>query len=163
MGLRFIVPVYEVHTDSEPLFTGTHDGPDGSNYLQSRGAMFKSLGAIVGVAVENETQGTIGNAALITEEEVVAGTGGSFPYTFPITFGTNVQWNNGDTYNIYKTSEKGSVISSIAVDKSRGWKVTRKSELDVRGWRPADRDIDVNEDGYRIDVFGPQQPEKNHG
>jgi hypothetical protein len=124
-----------VHTDSDPLFTGTHDGPDGAGYLQDMGAMFKSLGAIVGLYVENATQGT--NDLLVSSTDDRVYTGDIFEDDFPFEF--SLSWDNGDTYNIYKTGTKGSTISGDWVDVSRGWRA-EKREL-VNGWFPDDVDI----------------------
>lgn len=147
MGLRWIV--YETHKDDEALATGTHKGSNGASALYDK-ADFKSCGVIPGLAIYNTTQGTNGLTVTITETSV--------------TDDTNT-WDNGDSYAIYKTAVKDSVISTIAVDKSRGWKVTRRNELDSNGWLPKDHDIDVDEDGFYIDPppFGPGQPEDKIG
>ena len=117
--------VIDTHIDDDPLFTGTHDGSDSSFDLSDLGALFKSLGATVGVYCENETQSSGGLITAVTDDTVtVAGT----------------TWDNGDTYNIYKTATKDSVISTTGVDVSRGWKADR-GEL-VSGWRSEDVDLD---------------------
>jgi hypothetical protein len=67
---------------------------------------------------------------------------------------TGVTWSYGDTYSIYKTATKGSLISTQWTDLSRGWK-TPMDELED-GWRP--EDVDINRDGER-EVWGPEQPE----
>ena len=121
------------HTDSDPLFTGTHDGPDGSNYLQDMGAMFKTLGAINGLYVENETKGTNGSLDYATDNIVYTGDA-TLPAVLPFTL--PIEWDNGDTYNIYKTDTKGSVISYTWTDVSRGW-AAYPQEL-VNGWLPED-------------------------
>jgi hypothetical protein len=162
-GVRF------THVDDDPLFTGTHDGPDNASYLQSIGAMFKTLGAIPGLYIENVTQNQHSTIRYSTDKWVVAadsdagfpyefpfemtGYGGGFPYTFPFTFGP-VQWDHGDVYKIYKTGTKGSVISQSWTDVSKGWQ-SPKDEL-VEGWFAEDVDLD---DHGREHVFGPNQPE----
>ena len=139
--------MYETHKDDEALVTGTHSGADGAGALSDSTANFKAWGVVPGVAIYNTTQDTDG---LVT---AVSHTG--------ITDDTN-SWDNGDSYEIYKTPTKDGVISRIGVDKSRGWKA-QPEELNSRGWRHEDQDIDVDEHGSHIDVFGPNQPESNHG
>ena len=141
---------FVTHKDDEALATGTHKGSDGASVLSDRGANFKTFGALVGVAIHNTTQGTDGLTTVVTDDAV--------------TDDTNT-WDNGDTYEIYKTAAKDSTISTIATDKSRGWKVTRKEELNSYGWRPEDADIGVDEDGHALipQPFTEGQPEKNHG
>lgn len=134
----------EIHRDDEPLITGTHDGADAATTLRDLDMPFRSLGARVDLAIENETQGTSSHIATVTE----AG---------EITTDDAISWDNGDVYNIYKTATKGAIISTNWVDTSRGWK-SRESEL-IDGWRA--EDVDLDRDGQRI--FGPGQPEKSHG
>jgi len=74
-----------------------------------------------------------------------------------ITTDDDLNWDNGDTYKIYKTAAKGQVISTQWTDLSRGWK-TPMRELE-RGWKPEDVDIDRDNPGR---VFGPGQPEGDH-
>lgn len=142
--------VYETHKDDTALATGTHKGADGASVLSDPGADFQSCGinSDIGQAVENVTQDTTGNVTASTED-TVTDDGNS--------------WNNGDTYKIYKTATKNSSISKIAIDKSRGWKVTKDHELNEYGWLPEDEDLDVDEDGHRYPPdeipFGPGQPE----
>jgi hypothetical protein len=100
------------------------------------GAMFKSLGAIAGLYVENETKGTAGTLESSTDDRVYTG-GGTLPLVLP--FVLSLEWDNGDTYNIYKTGTKGSTISGDWVDVSKGWRAEKK-EL-VNGWFPDDVDI----------------------
>ena len=134
----------EVHRDSEPLITDTHEGADGASAFYARKGGFRSNGAnpSLSLYVENETQGTGGALTAATEETVTA---------------TGVTWDNGDTMNVYKTSAKDSLISTNWTDVSRGWK-TPKAEL-KRGWREEDEDLDRDNPGK---VFGPGQPERSH-
>lgn len=144
----------EVHRDSDPLFTGTHDGADGSYVLRSVGAMFKSLGVIPGLAIENETQSQIGTVISATDDTVTTSEA-ELPIQIPFVLGeAEVIWNNGDIFNIYKTATKDSVISTNWVDVSKGWHA-EKEEL-VNGWFADDVDLD---DHGKYDVFGPGQPE----
>lgn len=140
--------VREVHRDDEALATATHDGADGSATLRNVGADFKSCGVSVGLAIYNDTDGSNGLVTAVTEDEV----------TCTLAGGVNNHWNKDDTYSIYKTGTKNSVISSIKVDKSRGWKAEPEKDLD-RGWRPEDVDLDRD----TRHVFGPGQPERSHG
>ena len=123
------------HLDSDPLFTGTHDGADSSSYLQSMGAMFKTLGAIPGLYVENETKGTSGVIHSSTDD-VVYTNSGCLPFTLPFTL--PMEWDNGDTYNIYKTDTKNAPISYEWTDVSRGWQAYPRDL--VKGWMPEDRE-----------------------
>ena len=133
----------EIHTDSEPMSTGTHKGADGAGVLRDPGACFRSLGANpdLSLYVENDTQGTNGELTAATEDTITV---------------SGVTWDNGDTYNIYKTSSKGSFISDTWTDRSRGWKINAGDKINSEGWRVEDHDID---DRGRKKVFGPGQPE----
>jgi hypothetical protein len=129
----------ERHTDNDPLDTGTQSGPAGLS-IYSRGADFLSCGVTAGLAVENETSGETGLVVSVSEDAV----------TCTITFLT------GDTYNIYKTAEKDSAISSIHTDRMYGRKIFKRSEVNERGHSPKDEDLDADRDH----VFGPLQPER---
>ena len=130
----------EVHRDSDYMATGTHKGADSSASLWDKGKDFKSCGVAVGLAIYNTTQSTNGLVTAVTEDTV--------------TDDTNT-WDNGDTYETYKTAAKDGLISSIWTDVSRGWK-SDKRELQ-KGWRKEDLDIDRKKPGR---VFGEGQPEK---
>jgi hypothetical protein len=132
----------EIHRDDDYLATGTHKGADGAASLFDPGKDLKSCGVIVGLAIYNTTQVTNGLVTASTEDTV--------------TDDTNT-WDNGDTYEIYKTAAKNQVVSSIWTDVSRGWKSDKK-ELQ-KGWRAEDLDVDRKKPGR---VFGPGQPEKGH-
>lgn len=141
--------VFHVHKDDDPLMTGTHKGADAAGSLSDAGENFLSCGIIIGLAIHNDTQGTDGLVTAVTEDGV--------------TDDTNT-WDNGDTYSIYKTAAKDTVISRIATDRIRGKKVTRPEQLNSYGYLPKDSLIDLDEDGYRYPKdripFGPGQPEK---
>ena len=132
----------EVHKDTEPLITDAHEGANGAAVFYARDGGFRSNGAHpdLSLYVENETQGTGGALTAATEETVTA---------------TGVTWDKDDVMNVYKTSTKGSIISTNWVDVSRGWK-SRKVDLH-EGWRAEDIDIDKNNPGK---VFGPGQPKR---
>ena len=130
-----------INYDDNPLFTGTHDGADSASVLQDIGAMFQALGCVAGLYIENATEETSGAVASCNDDTV--------------TLETPITWNNGDTYNIYKTDTKGSVISYVWVDVSRGW--AGRPENLVNGWREEDVDLD---DHGKHKVWGPGQPEK---
>ena len=132
----------EVHKDTAPLLTDTHEGANGASAFYARGGGFRSNGAnpALSLFVENETQGTSGALTAATEETVTA---------------SGVTWDQGDTMKVYKTATKGSVISTNWTDVSRGWK-SRKTDL-KDGWRDEDIDIDKDNPGK---VFGPGQPER---
>ena len=134
----------ELHIDNDHLATGTHDRADGVTTLHAAGAHFKSCGVRVGLYIENVDSGENSTVASVTEEE--------------ITTADDLSWDNGQTYKIYKTATKNSLISTQWIDVSRGWKTPRKDLKE--GWRPEDRDIDKKKPGR---VFGPGQPEKSHG
>lgn len=136
--------VKQVILDDEPLATGTHSGASSSSILRSRGALFRTLGVDPSLELyaENETQGTSGTVTAATDDTVTV---------------SGVTWNNGDTYNIYKTATKGSFISSEWCDVSAGFKINHPSEVNEHGWRNEDWDID---DRGRKKVFGPGFPEK---
>ena len=141
--------VYETHKDDDPFASGTHKGADGASVLSDRGANFATWGVVVGVAIHNTTQETDGLVTAVTDDTV--------------TDDTNT-WDNGDSYEIYNSAAKDTVISSIATDKSRGWKVTSPDELNANGWFPEDADLGVDEDGHTLtpQPFGPHQPSRSH-
>jgi|GEM_PF-5918882 len=130
----------ERHIDNDYLMTGTHHGAT-STTLFNKNADFASCGAIDGLYIENTTQSTNSLVATATEDS--------------ITTDDNISWDNGDTYKIYKTGTKNSVISTQWVDMSRGWKTDPAEMID--GWRTEDLDIDRKNPGR---VFGPGQPER---
>ena len=138
----------ELHSDSDALIEGTHDGADGSLTLQDLNLDFRACGAYADLAIHNDTQVTDGTITSVTKHTIVS----------------DVSFDNGDEYSIYKTATKDSFISRIGIDRSRGWKETDKANLTSYGWRPEDVDIDVDEDGNRLPQgeipFGPGQPFK---
>lgn len=128
----------EVIRDDSPLVETTHKGASGSTTFRNKGYHFDVI-AKVGLAAENATQSTIGNIETISDHE--------------ITVDNGVTWDYGDTLKVYCTASKGSIISTVWTDLSRGWK-SKQSEL-IEGWR--DEDIDLNRDGER--VWSEGQPE----
>ncbi len=143
---------YESHLDDEPLITGTHYGSNGAAALYDPNALFQTVGVDgeLSQAIYNDTQVTNGNVTSATDTTVES----------------DITWNNGDTYSIYKTSTKDSFISRIGVDRSRGWKTTERSELNIYGWFPEDVDIDKNIQGNilprRERPFSPNSPAANN-
>lgn len=165
----------EVHRDSEPLFTGTHEGAnysytqligeggeedllleDGegmlaedsgnpSSVLKVKGANFRSLGVDPDLELYCENETQGTNGTVTAADENTVTVSG-------------VEWYYGDTYSIYKTSTKDSFISGTWCDVSRGFKINHPKEINRHGWRKEDWDID---DKGRKRVFGPGQPEKN--
>ena len=157
----------ETHRDDEYLLTGSHDAGT-STTLRDIGADFKAYGVLVGLFVENVTQSTSGHVKTVTADEItVDGITGSLLSDF-VTVDNDwatengvewadslISWDRSDTYKIYKTAVKGSLVSSDIVDVSRGWRSDPETLID--GWRPEDIDIDRKNPGK---VFGPGQPEK---
>jgi len=156
----------EVHKDDDYLMTGTHDAADAATTLWDKGADFIANGVMIGLFIENETEATSGYVKTVTEDEItVDGIVGTLITDFVTTtedwiteqgveWEDNIlTWNRDDVYKIYKSSMKGSIISSDWVDRSRGW-VTDPEELE-RGWRKSD--IDEDWDGRKI--FSSGQPE----
>lgn len=159
----------EIHRDDEPLITSTHDGSDSATVLRDMDADFKAFGARVGLAIENYTKGYRGLILTVTATEITTNWATDGLGT-PITFGEETLWfgaeqvhfeeavgvwDKGDTYKIYKTSARGTVISTNWVDNIRGIK-SRKDELQG-GIRPGDRDLDRDNPGR---VWGPGQPSR---
>lgn len=136
------------HLDDDHVATGTHDGEDGTLTLRNMKASFKSCNIGVGVVVENDTDGSAGVTVSISEQEILCTLSG----------GTNNTWTKGDTYYIYATDTKGSIISTISVDRRFGRKVVKGDVLDANGILPADADLDENDEN----VFGPGQPSHSH-
>lgn len=128
----------ETHKDGTPFAFGTHKRGANSASLVDPKADFKSCGVMVGVLIRNTTDGSEGIITSVAEDEVGVTLAG----------GTDNDWDVGDEYEIYITSTYNSKISSIYVDKSRGWKTDRKN-LD-RGWKPEDVDRDKHDwsDGF---------------
>ena len=157
----------ETHHDNDYLMTGTHGGSDAATTLRDVGADFKSCGVMIGLFIENETEATSGYVKTVTEDEIVVDgivgtlssdfvTSGDWTTDQGVEWEDNIiTWNNGDVYKIYKTSVKGSFISSDIIDVSRGWR--SDPETLIEGWRAEDIDIDRKNPGK---VFGPGQPEK---
>jgi len=115
--------------DNDPLLTGTHTGSTGTT-LQDLTVDFRISGPSVGVAIHNDTQVTDGNITEVAEHTIVS----------------DVSFDNGDSYSIYVTSAKDSIIATMGTDKSRGWECQRE-DLDSSGWFPEDHDVDKDPDG----------------
>ena len=155
----------ETKYDDTPLATGTHKGGTG-NELYDPGADFKSCGVWVGAYIENDTEAEFSSVLTVTEDAIITEnsaalieSGGEVFYTssgevFHVAGAAGITWHYGDTYNIYVTANRGTFISSMGVDASRGWKAEHKS-LNEEGWRPEDYDLDRN--GEK--VFSDGQPE----
>ncbi len=155
----------EVHRDDDYLTTGSHVGADAATTLWDKGADFIANGVMIGLFIENETEDTSGYVKTVTEDKITVDgivgtlssdfvTSGDWTTDQGVEWSDNiVTWNNADVYKIYKTSVKGSLISSIWTDRSRGWK-TEPKDMD-RGWRK--EDVDLDRDGQKI--FSPGQPE----
>jgi len=140
--------VRESHIDDDYLMTGTHKGSDNASVLFDRGADFRSNGCIEGLLVKNTTDGSSGTIAagvLNATEDTL---------TVTLTGGTGNDWDNGDTYEIYKTGTEDSDISHIYTDRRFGSKVTYDNL--IKGYLPDDLDVDHE----NIHMFGPGQPEK---
>ena len=135
--------VAETHLDSDYSFRG-HASADGGLVLLDRGACFESCGAIIGVAIYNDTDGSNGLVTVVTEDTV----------TCTLAGGVNNTWSKNDQYSIYKTPEKDFLISKIYTDKRFGNKALSKDDLED-GLFPEDRDLDENGE----EVFGPGFPE----
>jgi len=124
-----------VHRDTDYLSTGTQKG-SGTTITDS-GRDFKSCGVVAGLAVKNDTASTSGHVVSVTENTVT----------------TDIAFDSGATYRIFKTTTYNSVISRHYTDRRYGDKVTKKTEL-INGIKPEDRDYDED----RNKVFGPSQP-----
>jgi len=139
--------VRESHIDDEYLMTGTHDGADNASVLRDRGARFRANGCFEGLLVKNTTDGSTGTIPAgvlnVTEDTI----------TVTLTGGTDNDWDNGDTYEVYKTGTEDSAISHIYTDRRFGTKVVEDNL--VKGILPDDVDLD-EEDPH---VWGPGQPE----
>jgi len=123
------------HRDTDYLATGTQKGS--GTTISDFGKDFKSCGVYAGLAVKNDTAVTSGHVVSVTENTVV----------------TDISFNTGATYRIFKTTTYDSVISKHYTDRRYGDKVTFKQEL-IEGIKPKDRDYDED----RKHVFGPGQP-----
>lgn len=135
----------ETNLDDDPLATGTQKCRTWrASTISDPGSHFKSCGITDGLYVENETDGSHGVTANVTEDSM----------TVVLTGGTNNTWANGDTYNIYRTATKGSEISRIYTDRRFGRKVLNRGQLNQRGHFHDDEDLDADSDH----VFGPGQP-----
>ncbi len=167
----------ETNLDDDPLVTGTHKGADGATDLYDPAGIFQISGIIVGLAiykdaVDEATNLTDGDGNEITDADgnaisvggVIGDENGLVTAVTETTVSASgiTSWQNGDTYNVYKTATKDSVISKIGIDKSRGWKYTDKRDLTSFGWRPEDVDLDKDSDGNSVPnretPFGPGQP-----
>ena len=136
------------HIDDDYLATGTHNGPAGGLVLRNRGAHFRSCGITVGVAIQNDTDGSAGLTTAVTEEEV----------TCTLSGGSSNTWTAGDTYFIFKTAAEDTPISKLNVDRRYSRKVVKGDILNDKGFFLEDVDLDEDED----EVWGPNQPEYSH-
>ena len=127
--------VQVVHRDTDYLCTGTQKGS--GTTITDHGRDFKSCGVKAGLAVYNDTASTTGHVVSCTEDAVV----------------TDVAFNLGATYRIFKTTTYNSVISKHFTDRRYGDKVTHQWELQD-GLKQRDRDYDET----HRHVFGPGQP-----
>lgn len=134
----------EVHRDSDYMATGTQRGATGTT-LSDPSAHFAVFVAQTGLYIENVTTAEHSTIATLTDLE--------------ITTADAITWNAGDTYKIYKTSAKNSLISKEWTDSSRGWKADKR-EL-THGWFPDDWDVNRDADGGTRKQFGPNQPERH--
>ena len=137
----------ESHIDDDYMATGTHKGANSALVIWNPGADFMSCGinGDIGQAVYNDTQSTNGNVSASTED----------------TCTTDISWDKGDTYYIYKTDTKNSAISSIGIESRYGRKVTDKTLLDEDGLLAEDRDLDEDiDDIIEGRPFGPGQPKR---
>jgi len=125
------------HRDTDYLATGTQKGS--GTTITDQGKDFKSCGVYAGLAVYNDTASTSGHVVSCAENAVV----------------TDIAFNAGATYRIFKTDTYDSVISKHYTDRRYGDKVTFKQEL-VNGIKPKDMDYDEN----HKNVFAPGQPER---
>lgn len=153
------------HKDDDYLTTGTHGAADAATTLRDTDADFIANGVMIGLFIENETEGTSGHVKTVTESEITVDgivgtlssdfvTSGDWTTDQGVEWADNIiTWNRDDVYKIYKTSAKGSIISSEWTDRSRGWRTDPK-DMD-RGWRKCD--IDEDRDGQKI--FSQGQPE----
>jgi hypothetical protein len=127
--------VQVAHRDTDYLCTGTQKGS--GTTITDQGKDFKSCGVVKDLAVYNDTASTTGKVVSCTENTVV----------------TNIAFNAGATYRIFKTDTYNSLISKHFTDRRYGDKVTHQWELQD-GLKPRDRDYDET---YR-NTFGPGQP-----
>jgi len=133
----------ETHRDDDYLVTGTHDGADAATTIRNESIDFMVCGIVADQYIENTDTAETSLVATVTEHE--------------ITTDDNLAFDNGETFEIYKTGTKDSFISSVWTDVSRGWKINKPDDVGSDGWRHEDRDWD---DHGRKKVFGPGQPEK---
>lgn len=128
----------EVHKDNSPFAFGTHKRGNNSASLVDPKADFKSCGVMTGVLIKNTTDGSEGLITSVEEGEIGVTLAG----------GVNNYWDVDDEYEIYLTATYNSKISSIYVDRSRGWR-SDKETLD-KGWKLEDVDRDKHEysDGF---------------
>jgi hypothetical protein len=126
-----------VHRDTDYLATGTHKGLSAVYDILDRGRDFMSCGVAEGLSVINDTKSISGKVVSSTEDTVT----------------TNILWDKGDTYRIFKTTTYNSLISKHYTDKRYGDKVTHQREL-INGLKP--RDID--DDEFTNKVFSQGQP-----
>jgi len=139
LGFAFYGDLDDLRFYKRPLSAqAMEDMYSGNATLTDTGSLFKTLGVITGVYCENVTTSTGGAITAVTDDTIVA---------------TGVTWSPGDTYKTYKTATKSSVISTMATDRSRGWK-SDPEEL-VNGWIA--EDVDLDDHGTKK-VFGPGQP-----
>ena len=137
--------VVEIRRDVDPLVSGTYRGPNGSLVVRSVGADFRSCGVLLGSAVRNITDGSIGVVTEVNEDSFVCTLSG----------GIHDSFYTGDVYAVYMTATYDSIKSKHYVDRRYGHKVTDQRQL-VDGIKPDEIDVDE----YERNVFSPGQPFK---
>ena len=138
--------VVEVHKDDSYILKCQHTFGSGGLILKNRDVDFLAFGIYVGQAVHNETDGSTGVVTAVTHETV----------TCTLAGGTANTFTRDDVVYFYATTSIDTYISSMTTDRSRGWKVTKRAQLDDDGWLPEDADLDRD----NKEVFGPGQPEE---
>jgi len=128
----------ETWRDTDYLATGTQKGS--GTTITDRGKDFRSCGIYPGLSVLNTTEDTDGHVVSVTEDTVV----------------TDITFNNGDTYEIYKTATYNSKLTTFYIDRRAGRKVNDPNQTRA-GILVEDEDLDE----HNRHVFGPGQPERN--
>ena len=139
--------IAEVFRDVDPLVQGTQKCRTWlAKTISDPGSDFKSCGVRIGLYVANLTDGSHGFVEDVTEDNI----------TVTLTGGISAVWAKNDIYQVFKTSDYGSIIEHHYVDRRFGHKVLNPNEL-VDGIKPDEIDVDE----YERNIFSPDQPTTN--
>ncbi len=115
------------------LESGNHDGDSGSPILVDSGENFIADGIMVGMQVENHTDNSWGTITAVSATTITASLMG----------GSENDWDNGDSYTVYKLTFNGLVQIDLATGEG--------TPVGVQGWGLGPTAVVTN---IAVNVFG---------